>query len=255
MRDFAKFDLLTYSSAIAFQVLYAVVPLVMLGLAGLGLAGEQSLWANHIAPTLRRRLSPQAFTIADRTARHAMGGERVWWATIGLVVTLYGVGAALRAMMTPLNDIYGARETRSWGHRVLVSLGGGAIVMACIFTALIVVLAGRLVHPHDVVLDVAVFLARWIVALLVLTLANAALIRIVPAKKRPIRWVSIGSSLAMLCWIGGTLGFGVYISTISYSSFYGALAGIVLLLIYLHVSAIAFLLGVAVDSELRDQVS
>lgn len=99
------------------------------------------------------------------------------------------------------------------------------------------------------------FLARWIVALLVLTLANAALIRIVPAKKRPIRWVSIGSSLAMLCWIGGTLGFGVYISTISYSSFYGALAGIVLLLIYLHVSAIAFLLGVAVDSELRDQVT
>lgn len=148
MRDFAKFDLLTYSSAIAFQVLYAVVPLVMLGLAGLGLAGEQSLWANHIAPTLRRRLSPQAFTIADRTARHAMGGGRLWWATIGLVVTLYGVGAALRAMMTPLNDIYGARETRSWGHRVLVSLGGGAIVMACIFTALIVVLAGRVVHPQ-----------------------------------------------------------------------------------------------------------
>ena len=65
------------------------------------------------------------------------------------------------------------------------------------------------------------------------------------------RWVSIGSALATLCWIGGTLGFGAYISAVSYSSFYGAFAGIVLLLIYLHVSAIAFLLGVTVDSELR----
>lgn len=254
MKEFAKHDLLTYSSAIAFQVLYAVVPLVMLGLAGLGLVGEQSLWAKHIAPALHRRLSPQAFTIADRTARHAMGGGRLWWVTIGLVLALYGVGSALRSMMTPLNEIYDAREGRSWAKRVLVSIGGGAIVVACIFTALIVVLGGRLVHPHNVVFDIAVFLVRWIVALVLLTLANAALIRIVPAKKRPIRWVSIGSALATLCWIGGTLGFGVYISTISYASFYGALAGIVLLLIYLHVSAIAFLLGVTVDSELRSEV-
>jgi membrane protein len=69
-----------------------------------------------------------------------------------------------------------------------------------------------------------------------------------------VRWISLGSALATICWVGGTLGFGAYISAISYSSFYGALAGIVLLLIYLHVSAIAFLLGVAVDSELREEV-
>ena len=137
---------------------------------------------------------------------------------------------------------------------MLVSLAGGAIVIVFVFAAIIVVLGGRLVQPHNVVLDVAVFLFRWVVALVLLTLANAALIRIVPAKKRPIRWVSLGSSLATLCWIGGTLGFGAYISAVSYSSFYGALAGIVLLLIYLHVSAIAFLLGVTVDAELRQEV-
>jgi len=253
VKDFAKFDLLTFSSAIAFQVLYAVVPLVMLGLAGLGLVGEQSLWTNHVAPALRRRLSPEAFTIAQRTAQHAMNGDRYAWATLGLLVTLYGVAASLRSMMRPLNNIYGARDTRSWGQRVLVSLGGGAVVMVLVYAALIVVLGGRLIHPHNVVLDVAVFLVRWIVALGVLLLINAALIRIVPEKKRPVRWISIGSALATLCWIGGTLGFGAFISTVSYSSFYGAFAGIVLLLIYLHVSAIAFLLGVTVDSLLREQ--
>ena len=51
-----------------------------------------------------------------------------------------------------------------------------------------------------------------------------------------------------------TAGFGAYISAIPYSSFYGAIAGAVLLLIYLHVSTIAFLLGVVVDSLLRDTV-
>lgn len=251
-KQFAKFDLLTYSSAIAFQVLYAVVPLALLGLAGIGLIGEQSLWTKHIAHTLQRRLSPQAFTIANKTAQHAMNGDRFAWLTIGLVVTLYGVAAALRAMMTPLNHIYDTKETRSWARRLVVSLGGAVVVTIFVFGAIVAVLAGRLVHPHNVVLDVAFFLLRWIVALAFLLLTNAALIRIVPAKRRPIRWVTIGSVLATVCWIGGTLGFGAYISAVSYSSFYGAFAGVVLLLIYLHVSAIAFLLGAAVDSELRD---
>jgi len=252
LKQFTKYDLLTYSSAISFQVLYAVVPLVMLALAAIGLVGEQSLWTKHIARTLRHRLSPQAYTIGNRTAQHAMNGDRAAWLTIGLLVTLYGVAASLRAMMTPLNEIYGAKETRSWLNRFLVSLGGAVVVMVCIFGAMIVVLGGRLLHPGNVLLDVVVFLLRWVVALALLLLTNAALIRIVPAKKRPVRWISIGSALATVCWIGATLGFGAYISAVSYASFYGAFAAIVLLLIYLHVSAIAFLVGVAVDSELRE---
>ena len=75
------------------------------------------------------------------------------------------------------------------------------------------------------------------------------------AKKRPPRWITIGSLLAAVCWIGATTGFGAYISTVSYSSFYGGLGSVILLLIYLHVSAIAFLLGVTVDSSLREEVS
>ena len=66
---FADYDLLTYSSAISFQVLYVVVPLGLLALAGLGLVGEQSLYTDHIAPTLRHDLSHDAFVIADRALR------------------------------------------------------------------------------------------------------------------------------------------------------------------------------------------
>lgn len=251
--EFARYDLLTYSSAIAFQVLYAVIPLALLALAGLSLVGEQSIYTNHIAPTLRHDLSGDAYRIAARTAHDVMARKRAWWATLGLLVTLWGVAASLRAMMTPLNAIYGARETRSWGRRMLVSLGGGALLMALVLAAIVVVLGGRLLHPHGV-LAVVVFLLRWLVALALLLLSIAVLIRVVPAKKRPARWISVGSSLSAICWIVATLGFGAYISAVSYSSFYGGLGSVILLLIYLHVSAIAFLLGVVVDSLLRASV-
>jgi membrane protein len=250
---FADHDLLTYSSAISFQVLYAVVPLGLLALSALGIAGEQSLYTDHIAPTLRHDLSHNAFVIADRTAMKAMNGKRGWWSSAGLVVTLWGVGAALRSMMTPLNAIYDAREHRSWLRRIIVSIVAGAIVIVCVVAAILVVLAGRLAHPHGI-LALGFFLLRWSTAILLLLLTIAVLIRFVPAKKRPLEWVSIGSLVSALCWIVATLGFGAYISAISYSSFYGALASIVLLLVYLHVSAIAFLLGVTVDSLLRSEV-
>ncbi|HEX3805818.1 MAG TPA: YihY/virulence factor BrkB family protein [Gaiellaceae bacterium] len=251
--DFTKYDLLTYSSAMAFQVLYAVLPTAMLGLAFLGIFGEQSLYTHHIAHTLQRTLSHDAFSLTDRTALRAVGPERFWWATIGLVVTLWGVGAALRSMMTPLNEIYGARETRSWLHRLLVSIGGGTIVVVCVYCAILVVLGGRLVHVGGV-LAVLLFAARWLIAVVLLLATVATLIRTVPAKKRPVEWISVGSGLSALCWIVATIGFGVYISTVSYSSFYGAFAAIILLLIYLHVSAIAFLLGVTVDAQLRERI-
>jgi membrane protein len=252
--EVAKHDLLTYSSAIAFQVLYAVVPLALLGLAGLSLIGERAVYRDHIAPALQRHLSSEAFAIANRTAAKVMGPERYSWATLGLGITLWGVSASLRAMMRPLNSVYGARETRSWTRRLLVSLGGGAIVLVCVFTAMTVVLGGRLVHPGGIA-GAAFFLLRWLVAFALLLTTIAVLIRVVPAKKRPARWVTVGSLLAAVCWIAATVGFGAYISTVSYASFYGGLGSVILLLIYLHVSAIAFLLGVTVDSALREQVS
>jgi membrane protein len=244
---------LTYSSAIAFQILYAVVPLALLALAGLSLVGERSLYTHHIAPTLRAHLSSDAYGIANRTAIRVMSSRALAWATLGFAITLWGVAAALRAMMTPLNGIYGARETRSWGRRMLVSLGGGLIVIACTFTAAVVVLGGRLVHPHGV-LGAGFFLLRWLVALALLLIVIAAVIRLAPAKKRPVRWITLGSLLSAVSWIVATIGFGAYISAVSYSSFYGGLGSVILLLIYLHVSAIALLLGVTVDSQLREKV-
>jgi membrane protein len=251
--EFMKHDLLTYSSAISFQVVYAVIPLAFLALAAMGVVGAESLYTDHIEPALRRTLSSDAFAIANRTAMRAMNGKRMWWASAGLFVTLWGAGAALRSMMTPLNRIYEAKERRSWGHRLAVSIGGGALAIVCVVGALLIALLSPLVNVTGA-LGVLFTIGRWALTLAVLGAAIATLLWTVPAKRRPLEWVSIGSALCMICWVVATIGFGVYITTVSYTSFYGAAAGIVLLLVYLHVAAIAFLLGVVVDSLLRAEM-
>jgi membrane protein len=252
-KTFARHDLLTYSSAIAFQVLYAALPIALVGLAALGLLGGKSLYTQHIADTLRSDLSPDAFRIVDRTARNAMTSHRGFWLTTGLIVTLWAAGAAVRSMMTALNAIYGTRESRSWRRRLALSIGVGTLAAFCVGAALLSVLGGRLIHAHGLV-GALVGLLRWGIALGLLALANAIVIRVVPAKKRPAQWVSVGSGLSILCWLVATLAFGAWVSVVPYSSVYSALATVVLLLMYFHIAAVAFLLGVVVDSALRETV-
>ena len=249
---FAEHDLLTYASAIAFQVLYAVVPLALLALAALGLFGFQSVYTDHVAPTLRHDLSHDAFGIADRTARRVMVTHRGFWLTIGLAVTIWGVGAAIRSTMTPLNAIYNRKESRSWLNRFLLSLGVAVLVIVLVFTALGIVFATKLLHTGDISLEILIVIGRWLAVAVLLLLAIAAILRFVPDRKLPAAWVSIGSCLAAVCWIVTTIGFAAYVSSTSYSSFYGALASVVLLLIYLHLAAIALLLGVVADQQLKE---
>jgi membrane protein len=249
--EFTKHDLLTYSSAIAFQVLYAIVPVALLALAALGIVHWQSLYTNHIAPSLKGALSADAYRIANRTATKAMQGERLWWSTFGLVVCLWGAGAAVRSMMTPLNRVYDCDENRAWLRRIAVSIGGGALTIVCIVAALLIALLAPLWNLHGIV-GWLFWLVRWLATLALLVAAIATLLWVAPAKKRPVQWISIGSGICTVCWVAASVGFGAYITTVSYSSFYGAVAGMVLLLIYLHISMIAFLLGVVVDSLLRD---
>ena len=204
LRTFSQHDLLTYSSAIAFQVLYAAVPVALAGLAALGLLGGQSLYTHHIADTLRADLSPDAFAILDRTARGAMTSNRGFWLSVGLLVTLWAAGAAIRSMMTALNAVYDAEEERSWRNRLVLSVAVGALVTLCVCAALFSVLAGRLLHPGGVAQPFVDFL-RWGVALALIGAANAMVIRFVPARNRPVQWVSVGSLLSILCWLVASL--------------------------------------------------
>lgn len=251
--EFNHNDLLSYASSIAFQVLYAVVPLVLLGLGGLGIVGEQSVYTHHIAPTLRKDMSHDAFKIVDATARHVMSKSRVYWTTAGLVVTIWGISGSVRAMFVPLNRIYETEETRTFRNRLLTSFLVAIILIVLVYGAVGEIYLTRLLHPGGA-LTVLVTIGRWILALVLLLTSVATIVRFVPAKKRPFEWVSVGAVLSTFSWIGASLLFTAYVSLVSYTSIYGFLSVVVVLLAYLYYGSVSLLGGMVVDSLLRDEV-
>lgn len=70
---FGENDLLTFASVISFQVMTAVIPLLMFGLALLGVLNLRSAWSDHLAPQLKSNVSPDVFHLVD----HVCGSLRL----------------------------------------------------------------------------------------------------------------------------------------------------------------------------------
>ncbi len=84
-------------------------------------------------------------------------------------------------------------------------------------------------------------------------LAVATLYYAAPNVKQPrFRWISVGAGVAILAWILASVLFGFYVGNFgSYNKTYGALAGVIVFLLWLWITNLALLFGAELDAELE----
>jgi membrane protein len=248
-------DLLTFASAIAFQVLTSLIPLALLVLSIMGFLQLDDVWSQDLAPQVKEQVSANVFGVIDDVAKHTLGSQQGWWLTVGLVFTLWQTSGVARAIMGALSRVYGDGEDRSFVRRYLTSFALGLAVAVCVLGALVVVRFGAAILGLE---DVGwagkavLIVAEWSAALALLTTAVWVLLRFAPAHPGPHRWVSFGSALCVIAWVGTSAVFGFYVTDVAdYGSIFGSLATVFLLMTYLYVSACAFLIGAEVDAIVR----
>ncbi len=88
---------------------------------------------------------------------------------------------------------------------------------------------------------------------MLVTLGVALLYYAGPNVEQPkFRWISVGAGIAIVAWVIVSVGFGVYVSQFgSYNKTYGALAGVIVFLLWLWITNLALLFGAEVDAELE----
>ena len=255
VQSFAENDLLSYASAIAFQVLFALIPLALSAVALLGFLGLEEVWESDIAPQVQERVQADTFSVIDRLAEQILGEKRGLWLTLGAAFALWQVSGAIRATMTPLNTIYDSDERRSWWKRVLVSLALALAIGPLVVGAALLIQAGpRLVRALELpgVLAFLAHVARWGIALALLATAVWLLIRYATADRHPLAWSGVGTVFVVGSWILASLAFGLYATYVAdYGSVFGGLATIWVLLTYLYLSSLALLFGIQLDSCVR----
>lgn len=253
MDGFAENDLLTYASAISFRVLFALVPLLLAGVAVLGFFRLEDVYRDQVAPEIQSRVSTGAYAVIDATVREVAGSGSGFWLTLGVALAVYEVSGAMRAIMGVLSRVYGAQDHRSFKRRMSISVLLALVTTVALGLAAVALQLGpTIVDKIGLQGSVLLGLARWGGAVLLMLFVVGILIRYAPARHQRRSWIGVTAVTVTSAWILTSLIFNWYATTIAtYRSIYGNLSIAIVLMTYLYVSTVTFLLGVQLDAILR----
>ncbi len=250
------------AAGVAFYGLLAIFPALAATVSLWGLMADPAEIQQEIAGASSMLPAEAGAIITDQVGAIAgNAGAGMTFATVfGLLFALYSASKGVKALMEGLNIIYGESESRGFFQLVLTALAltFGAIVVAILALGAVVVVPALVAALGlDGIVGANVTLARWPIMALVVLLALAVVYRFAPSRSKPRwQWVSWGAVVATLLWIAASVGFSIYVSHFAnYNETYGALGGVIILLMWLWLSAFAVLLGAELNAELEHQTA
>jgi YihY family inner membrane protein len=236
---------MTMASAVAFRTLIALVPLVIFGLALIGVLGLGDVWTDTLGPEVEDRVQPTVYFAIDVSVQEILSSGAGALLLFAGLLLLWDVTWGIKAVIVSLNRIREVEERRSPTRLVAVAVGLALAVGGCVLASVLLVtvlpraLGGWAVVPAWAGVVVFLFCAVWL------------LFSFAPAQGEPPGWASAGAVLVVAGWVLTSLAYGAWIGISSYASPAGVLLAFLLLTTYLLVSSVILLAGFELDEQAR----
>ncbi len=261
LREFSADGCTDIAAALTYYGVLALFPAMIALMSLVGLVGQRRQSAETVLQILRDvgadgAADTLAPTLNDLSTSPGAGVALV----VGLAAALWSASGYVGAFGRAMNRMYEVDEGRPmWKLRPVLLLVTAVIVLlvAVVLAALVVTgPAAQAVGDAVGIGDTAVTvwgIAKWPVMLAVVVLVVALLYYATPNVDQPkFRWISVGALVAITVWVLVSLGFGFYVANFSsYNKTYGALAGVIVFLLWLWLTNLALLFGAELDSELE----
>ena len=249
------------AAGVAFYGFLAMVPLLASLVLTYGIVVDPAEAAEHIRALTAMVPQEAAALIADqldgivRTSIDKKG----FGLLLALGLAIYGAMKGAEALITALNIVYEEEDDRGFVRLLLLQLAmvlaAVAVVIALLTAISLSAALESLVTGIGSAAALAVKGLGWAIAAGLAGAAVATLYRIAPSRADPKwRWVTPGSAFALVGILVTTAGFGWYAASLgNYNATYGSLGGVVVLLLWLWLSAYVLLLGAELNAELERQ--
>ena len=250
------------AAALTYFAMMSLFPALLLGITLLGLFGQQSIVSDASDYVLKNGADPSTAAVIRKTLQNVIdssGGALGFALVISVALALNGASGAFGAAGRALNSVYGVEEDRGFVKHKAEDLGITLLVIVLLAIVLVSLFLGggiadSLFGTIGLGSTAATVwsIARWPVALVAAMVAYAVVYAFAPnVHPRQFRWISPGAATGVVLWIVLSLAFAVYIKNFSsYGAAYGAFGAAIVLLLWLYVSANAFLFGAELNAEL-----
>ncbi|MER5255723.1 MULTISPECIES: YihY/virulence factor BrkB family protein [unclassified Streptomyces] len=262
VREFQDDELTDRAAALTYYGVLSLFPMLLVLVSLLGVVGKSAI--DWLLENLEKLAPGSARDIISDAVRQleGQGGVGSLMAVVGIVLAVWASSGYVGAFIRTANAVYDMPEGRPVWKVLPVRVGVTVVLLVlAVVSAVIVVFTGGLARTVGSTLgvgDAALTvwsIAKWPVLVVLVTCMIALLFWATPnVKGRGFKWITPGSVIALVIWLIASAGFAFYVSNFgSYNKTYGALAGVIIFLVWLWLSNIAILLGLEFDAELSRQ--
>jgi membrane protein len=259
-REYKDDNLGDLAAALTYYGVLAIFPMLVVLVSLLGLLGQsvtQPLIDNlgKVAPGAAK----QIFTSAIHNIQSNQGAAGVLF-IVGLAGALWSASGYIAAFMRASNVIWDVPEGRPIYKTIPIRLGATLVtVLLLTFTAIAVVVTGGLAKQVGNVIGagqtaVTIWdIAKWPVMLVIVAVILAILYYVAPNVRQPgFKWVTPGGLIAVVLWVLASALFAMYVANFSsYNKTYGALASVIVFLVWLWITNTVILLGAELNAEIE----
>lgn len=256
-KGFSDHDLSTYAAALAYRALFSIFPFVLFLMALLGFLNLPAFfdWLREQAALVLPPVAMQQVDPVIDQLQQSQGGLM----SVGIVLALWTASIGVRALMNAMNKVYEVQESRPTWKLFLLSVCytiGLAVMMllAAGFMTLgpqIMAWVASQVGLEQVLVAIWAWI-RWPLAIFLLMLAVALIYYATPDVQQKFRFITPGSVIAVMVWLGASIGFGIYVQNFAdYNATYGSIGAIIVLLLYFYISAAVLLLGAQLNASIE----
>jgi membrane protein len=257
-------DLIDRAYELAFNFLLAFFPLLLLIIVCFDIfAGEGTTLRGALYYYIGIVLPPEASSLIIGTLHqvtHARGNSDAGKLAFGVLFWLYAGSSGMTQLMSTLNAAYEVREERSWIRVHLISIAFTLAISILIVIAQVLILFGgdvvtRISHALSLpaFVLIAIKVVEWVVALGFVIFAFAGIYYFAPdVKQRPWYWITPGSCVGVILWALASIGLRFYFEYFNtYSSTYGSLGAVIVLMLWFYVAGLAMLVGGQINATIE----
>ena len=248
------------AAGVAFFSLLAVFPLISAALSVFSYFSNPSD-VDGIINTLATLMPGEAFSIIENQVSSVLNADRSNVSLgifISLAIAFFSAGAGIRAMMRAMNVAYEEIENRNilMFYLYAAAMTLGSLIFVWLSLSVIIGLPTALAFLRlEGATDFLIRILPWMLLIIIFCFACGVMYRFGPAR-RPARkrWIFPGISFAMLSWLLISFSFSKFVQHFgNYNEIFGGLASVIILLIWLWLTANVVIIGAQLNSEMERQ--